>query len=258
MLIRRLANAIKNPQRPNRPARPFRALLRLPIFFDVASFMLQARDLYRGRDISSSTVIKDDYHQHVHDYNAGVTAAKQIHRTRRAEEYYQILEMPPRDVSTEKLLIIGPRNVMELFIAWLHGFSWKQIGAIDLYSTNPKIIEMNMEGMTFPPNSFDAVAMSATLAYAADTRKVLQGVFDVLRPGGRFAFGQTFAPDGVEWGGSHHTGEATKAMLDEIGFETYFYRGVSKINSKGCEQTSHRFGVVKPDSEAFCHDALRL
>lgn len=258
MLLLRLANAVKNPQRPAKPARPLRALLRLPVLFDVASFMLQARDLYRKRDITKSSVVKDDYHQHVHDYNAGVTVAKQIHTTRRAEEYYQILELPPRDASDEKLLIIGPRNVMELFIAWLHGFSWKNISAIDLYSTNPKIIEMNMEDMTFPPESFDAVAMSATLAYAADTRKVLQGVYDVLRPGGRFAFGQTFDPEGVEWGGSHHDGAATKAMLDEIGFETYFYRGLSKVNSKGREQTSHRFGVMKPDPDAFRHDELRL
>jgi SAM-dependent methyltransferase len=258
MLLRHLANAILRPTKPERPARPLKALLAAPILFDVGGLVVQARDLVRTRQIRNSYTVEDDYHRKVHDYNAGVTQAKRIHTTRRAEEFYQILEMPPRDTSAEKLLIVGPRNMMEFWIAWLHGFAWRNISAIDLYSTNPKIVEMNMEEMTFPRESFDAVSMSATLAYAADTSKVLRGVFDVLNPGGRFAFGQTYAPDGTDWPGNLIDGATMKEMLDEVGFEIYFYRAYPKINSKGRPQTSHRFGVRKPDPEAFTHDRLSL
>jgi SAM-dependent methyltransferase len=257
-MLRKYARAVLHPQKPERPAHALRALLRTPVLYDLVSCTLQARDLLRKTDIKTNRLDEDDYHRKVHDYNAGVTASKQIHSTRRAEEYYQILQLPPRDMRSEKLLVVGPRNIAELYIAWLHGFAWKNIDAIDLYSTNPKIVEMNMEAMTFPPASFDAVAMSATLSYAADTRKVLQGVYDVLKPGGRFAFGQTYAPDGTDWPGNLIDGAGVKAMLDEIGFEIYAYRAFPKVNSKGKAQTSHRLGVVKPSADAFEHDKVVL
>jgi SAM-dependent methyltransferase len=255
-ILRYLKRALIHPTRPNRPARPFRQFLKAPVLFDLVGFALQALDLKRSAKLEQSRQSGNEHHRRVHDYNLGVTNAKQVIVTRRAEKYYQILDLPPRNLRNEKLLIIGPRNILELFIAWLYGFSWKNIMAIDLYSNNPKIIEMNMEEMDFPDAKFDAVAMSATLAYAENTEKALSEVFRVLKPGGRFAFGQTYVPNTDTWQGNSFTGKDTKTMLDRIGFEIYFYDPVAKINSLGQEQTSHDFGVGKPDLNKFNLDRI--
>ncbi len=230
----------------------------MPVFFDVTAYLIQARDLLRPTRISEYSVADDDHHRKVHDYNAGVTEAKRIHRTRRTEPYYQILNLPPRDLADEKLLIVGPRNVLELYLAWLHGFQWSNITGIDLYSTNPKIVEMNMEAMTFPDASFDAMSMSATLAYADDTKQALREAFRVLRPGGVFAFGQTYVSETTEWPGNRFSGDDLKAMLDDIGFRVYYYQPRPKINSLGQPQTSHVFGVVKPDPNGLVHDIVTM
>ncbi len=228
----------------------------MPVFFDVTAYLIQARDLLRPASISAYTVAEGDHHRKVHDYNAGVTEAKRIHRTRRTEEYYQVLNLPARDLSGEKVLSIGPRNVLELYVAWLYGFSWSNITGIDLYSTNPKITEMNMEAMTFQNELFDAVAMSSTLAYAEDIQAALSEVYRVLKPGGRFAFGQTHVPDQTEWPGNRFDGQDVKGMLDDIGFRVFFYEPHTKINSLGQLQTSHMFGVVKPTESQGQSDLL--
>ena len=246
-LIRAFARALLRPARPQRPVRLLRALARTPGIFDVASMALQLRDARRVERITDDHAVKDDHHVVVQDYNASITQKHAIHATRRAEEYYQILDLPPRDVADERLLIVGPRNIMEFYIAWTYGFSWKHMTGIDLYSTNPKILVMNMEAMTFPDESFDAIAMSATLAYAQDVETTLREMWRVLKPGGHFAFGQTYTPGSDLWPGNKISGAQTKAMLDAIGFEVYHYHPASKTNSLGLQQTSHRFGVRKPD-----------
>jgi SAM-dependent methyltransferase len=246
-LIRAFARALLRPTRPLRPVRLWRVLGRLPGIFDVVSMALQLRDLRRVDQIAGEHAVDNEHHVVVQDYNASVTQKHAIHSTRRAEVYYQILDMPPRDLSGERLLIVGPRNILEFYIAWTYGFTWKLTTGIDLYSTNPKIVVMNMEAMTFPEGSFDAVAMSATLAYAQDIPQTLAEVWRVLSPGGRFSFGQTYTPDSKLWPGNDISGAQIKQMLDSIGFRTYYYEPVTKVNSLGHKQTSHNFGVIKPD-----------
>ncbi len=259
-IAKALYRAVAHPMRRARPVQPVRALLRLPLVFDVVSWGLQTRDLGRlARIREVYAVAKDGHHQGVHDYNAGVTLKRPIQSTRRAELYYELLALPPRDMSQEKVLIAGPRSVHELLIAWLHGFSWRNISGIDLYSTNPKIALMNMESMTFGDASFDAVAMANTLAYAKDTFAALKEVARVLKPGGRFAFGATFAPGGAEeWPGNATTGAEIHDMLRRLGFFVYFYLAADKTNSLGRRQTTHNFACLKPDPHVTPFDPLSL
>ena len=46
--------------------------------------------------------------------------------------------------------------------AFLHGFQWKNMFAIDLFSVNKKIVVMNMEEMTWKNNYFENVVMAMT------------------------------------------------------------------------------------------------
>jgi hypothetical protein len=169
MAWRHLTGAITQPADTVEPVGIVRWIIGRPRIFDLVNVWLQLRDYRRLATIQEAHAIDDAHHRHAHDYNAGVTARKVVTRSRRAEEMYRVLSLPTRKLAGEHLLVVGPRNVQELLIAWLHGFQWAKIDAIDLYTTDPKIQVMDMEAMTIPDASYHAVAMSNTLAYAKDT-----------------------------------------------------------------------------------------
>lgn len=234
-----------------------REVLLQPRIFDLVSLLLQLRDYRRLRRIGQLNLSEGAHHRDVHSYNAGVTLEKLVTTTRRAESVYQIIALPPRNLGREELLIIGPRNAQELFIAWLYGFTWGRIRGIDLYSTNPKIVVMNMESMTFQDSVVDAVVMSNTLAYASDTFKCLSEIYRVLRPGGRLVFGATYAPGNSRWAGDEIGGSEILSMLRKLGFELYYYHPTDKVNALNKLQTVHFFGCHKPDPLAPCFDRIR-
>ena len=240
--------AIVAPEAAPLPRRVARSLLLRPRLFDLLSFALQVRDWRRLAEIKDEYGTDDAYHRQVHDYNAGVTLRKLVTTTRRAEPLYRVATLLPHDVAREDLLIVGPRNVQELLIAWLHGFSWRRIQGIDLYSTNPKILVMNMESLAFADGSFDVVVMSNTLAYASDTFKALSEMRRVLRPEGRLVFGATYDPGDDKWRGSAISGAQIREMLRELELDLYYYLPSDKVNALGRVQTSHFFGCRKSDS----------
>ena len=223
---------------------PFRQLLRTPVIFDLISWTLQVKDLALLATIKSSKKVSDEYIEKVYDYNAGVTIKKLITSTRRAEHFYRILCLPFSCPEKERLLIIGPRNIQELFIAWLYGFSWKNILGIDLYSTNKKIQVMNMEDMSFDENTFDAVAMANTLSYAKDTRTAIAEIARVMKPGARLSFSATYDPNDL-WPEDSRSASEIKQILHDNNLNIYYFESFDKVNSQGRLQTSHSFGATK-------------
>ena len=237
---------------------PLRDILRWPILFDLLSLFLQIRDLRRTSHIRDKHAVDDPHHRKVQDYNAGVTLTKRITTTRRAEEYYGVISQPLRNLSGERILIVGPRNIHELLIAWLYGFSWDNIEAIDLYSTNPKIQIMNMEETKFPDGRFDAITMSNTLSYAADTARTIREMARILRPGGRFAFSATYDPGSVDYPGDWISGEEIAKMLRDSGIPPYYHVATEKVNSFGRRQASHTFVARKHDPEMAILDPVEF
>lgn len=114
---------------------------------------------------------------------------------RRAERYYQVLSLPPRDLSQENILVIGGKNVVELFIAWVYGFKWDNIYGIDLFSLHPKIQIMDMEDMKFGDNFFNNVTMANVYGYQLDPERCITEISRVLKPGGYFVFNSSYVPD---------------------------------------------------------------
>jgi SAM-dependent methyltransferase len=248
MAFRSLLTALRHPEKADADPGLTRRLLLKPGVFDFVSCVMQLRDLRAVGRIRDS-LPGNAFYAKVADYNAGVTERKGITTTRRAEIYYRILSLPPRDLGAERLLIVGPRNVHELFIAWLYGYRWKNIDAIDLYSTNPKIRIMNMEAMTFPDDTFDAIVMSNTLAYAQDTFQCLSEVARVLKPSGRFVFGATYFPQSKDWPGNRVSGNDIRQMLKKLSLAVFFYSAFDKVNTHGGLQTAHIFGTQKSDPQ---------
>lgn len=256
-LAKRVYRSIGSPVRAPHTISLLRSALLQPRVFDLLSLFMQARDGRRLVAIEKNYASEDEYIRAVHDYNAGKTLQKLITSTRRAELLYHVIVLPPRDLSAEQLLIIGPRNVHELLTAWLYGFRWKNIQGIDLYSTNPKILTMNMESMTFADASFDVVVMANTLAYAADTFKCLAEIHRVLKPGGRLVFGATYDPGDRKWAGSVVSGAQILDMLRRLEFQLYYYDPTDKINGSQRLQTSHLFGCQKRDPSAVGFDRIK-
>jgi len=254
--LKQAAYAIIRPD--SAPSSPglLRGLFKRRPLFGVLSAITQVLDHKRQAKIKDEYAIDDDYFKQVQDYNADVTQRKVIVTTRRAEELFQALSVPARDLSKEKVLLIGPRNAHELIQAWVYGFSWDNIQGIDLYSTNPKISVMNMEEMEFADNTFDAVVMANTLAYAKDASKCISEIIRVLKPGGRAAFGSTFVSEKTEYIGNQLTGADLKAIFKELPCHMYYYRPLDKINAKGVEQTVHLIGLMKNDPDALAVDRI--
>ena len=223
-----------------------RTLLRQPRIFDLVSLALQLGHIRRLDGIHDGDA-GDEFFTKVKDYNSGVTQRKVVTTTRRAEALYQLLTTPARDVRHERLLIVGPRNIQELYIAWLYGYRWPNIHGIDLYSTHRKIVVMNMEAVGFRDAAFHAVVMANTLSYAKDTFRCLGEMARVLAPGGRFVFGATYFPQSRDWPGNLVSGAEIREMLKRLGLRLTAYQAFDKINSLGGQQTAHVFSVQKQD-----------
>ena len=243
-LVSKFIFSITNPENKRGGNHTIRELLRLAIIFDISSFFIQLRYLRRIKKASSldktSEYIKD-----VINYNYSVTSSKLITRSRRAEIYYQISSIIINKNSDKKLLIVGPRNVQELYMAWLYGFSWNNIYSIDLYSGHPKIVVMDMHNLKFNDETFDCVVMSNTLAYANDTERVIKEVSRILKKDGIFTFGATYEPDDSRWGGSMINGGGIFEFLKNSNMIINFHLPEEKINSAGTSQTTHNFCAKK-------------
>jgi SAM-dependent methyltransferase len=251
-IISRTFDAVFRPaRRQTTPRSLFKRLMSAPVVFDISSIALQLRWLRSVQSIPATAYENDAHLSGVHAYNSNVTTKKMLTSTRRAEPVYVVAGLPSRNLVDNKLLIVGPRNVQEFLIAWMHGFSWKNIKAIDLYSTHPKIVVMDMHRVEFPDNSFDVVTMVNTLGYASDIKIVLEHVYRVVAPGGRFCFTHAHAPDDPLFAGDLVSGEAVLEMCRSLGFRTYFHHFDSKVNSRKKFQTTHLIGVEKPSVNAI-------
>lgn len=68
--------------------------------------------------------------------------------------------------SQARVLVIGPRNEMELLLFRLYGFKSNNISAIDLFSYTPLIDVMDMHDIKFPDDTFDITYSAYTLRYS--------------------------------------------------------------------------------------------
>lgn len=236
---------------------PIREILKFPIIFDVTSFLIQLRFLGRLRKLEKLKN-NSDFINKVINYNSSITIKKSITKSRRAEIYYKTLGLISQDLINKKILIIGPRNVQELYIAWLYGFKWKNIKAIDLYSTHPKIEIMNMNNLKFPKESFDVVVMANTLPYSDNTELTIKMVSEVLTPSGIFSFGATYYPECEKWPGDKIDGTKIYEYLKNAGFRVFFHNPIEKINSLGGRQTLNNFGAQKMQKNVVLQDKFSL
>jgi hypothetical protein len=217
--------------------------------FDVVSMLFQLPYLSKVSAVNDSDSHDDRDVAAARRWNAHVTKSKKITTTRRAEPLYHIAALQDSNPRNERLLIVGPRNVQELLIGWMFGFSWKNIAAIDLYSTHSKIEVMDMHAITLPSESVHVVTMAHTLSYSHDIPKVVAGIARILVPGGRFCFSHANVLDVPGFAGNSATGEEVIAACAAVGLRVYHHEWSIKTNAEKNKQISHYFGMQKVGSD---------
>lgn len=243
-LARLVLASLRRPERPEGDPGILRLLAGRPGIFDFISTTMQWRD---SRTLAAlpKQIHESDKYKDVYEYNLGRTLDKTITRTRRAERVIPILTLPRRSLRDERVLLIGPRNAHELLQIWLAGFSWRNIEAIDLYSTNKKIKVMNMEAMTHTSESFHALFSSATISYAKDVRQATSEFIRVLKIGGRGAFSHSQIHGPSEWSGNAVSGDQIATWIEELGGEVYYRHTWSKTIATDQPADIHDFGFVR-------------
>ncbi len=246
-----------------------------PFIFETITMLMQLKDLRRRAKIDRPD-IADPWLKKILAIEVAATR-RNFTRTRYAEKYYAELTYPysrvpyiysgltdaqimGKGLENEKLLIIGPRNFHELLLAWLYGYRWKNIYAIDLYSMNPKIKIMDMNAMDFEGEFFDAIVEHHVLVYSQDLRKTLSEISRVLKPSGRFVFGlaNTTPPDSFQKVGrvSFH-GEEIRQILRELGFFIAAFRVTYVYDPETVTYgTSYFFSVQKTNPKDLGFDAI--
>jgi SAM-dependent methyltransferase len=223
----------------------WRHLLLKPVLFESVATVMQIRDAAGIRQLSSRASSGDAYVDLVADYNAGVTQTKSIVVSRAAEPLLKAMSLRWADYRSARLLIIGPRTIQELYLAWLYGFAWKNIEAIDLFGTNQKIRVMNMESMSFPDASFDAVLASKTVSYASDLARCIGEIARVLKPGGRAAFTHSYTAKGTDFRAAKADEDDLRRILSESGLQPYFFQSGSKMSRGNLESMIHLVAATK-------------
>lgn len=255
-VLRTLASFVVRPGTPEPDQGLWRHVLLRPRIFSTISFFAQLLDVRRTRQIADTYAVDDEHHRRVQDYNAGVTLKKNFSRTRRTESLLRVCLLPSHDVRDDNLLLIGPRTIAELVLAWLHGYRWCNLTGIDLYSTNSKIKIMNMEDMTFPDETFDAVLMAHTFSYAENPESCLRECARILKPGGRLVFNHTYSPLDNAFPGNHVRGVDVCSMMRKLPLRLYYYDARDKTNSLGHVQSTHLFGLMKIKSGSIPLDRI--
>ena len=251
-----LKKAILKPERNPSDARICTRFFMKPVIYDLYSLCIQLLDIRRIMRLPMPDSTDNSEAATAIRHNLQEIKSKAITTTRRVETAYQIATTPWRPLENEKLLIIGCRNVMELHQAKLAGFSWKNIFGLDLFSTNDKILSMNMEDMSgIADNSYDVVSMVNTLTYSTKPYQVFSEILRILKPGGRFVFNYGRQLEEVELT-SRYTGEkfieANRIpssdflkYIHDNGGQLYFHNEYEATNSVGVVQANHWFGFIK-------------
>lgn len=81
-----------------------------------------------------------------------------------------------------RVLCVGCRNTHELDYFAEAGYA--DVTGIDLHATDPRIVVMDMQSMSWPDGAFDAVYSCHSLEHALDPRKAASEFARVLRPRG--------------------------------------------------------------------------
>jgi len=93
-----------------------------------------------------------------------------------------------------KVLTIGPRSLGEVLNIQSHGYQYKNIKAVDLFSISSKIDIGDIHNLPYDDNSFDVVFCGWVVAYSENKKLAVSEIARVLKPNGIFSIGVSYSP----------------------------------------------------------------
>jgi SAM-dependent methyltransferase len=93
-----------------------------------------------------------------------------------------------------EVLSIGPRSLGEVLNIQSHGYQYKKIKAVDLFSISSKIDVGDIHNLPYADNSFDVVFCGWVIAYSENKKLAASEITRVLKPGGIFSIGVSYSP----------------------------------------------------------------
>ena len=93
-----------------------------------------------------------------------------------------------------KVLSIGPRSMGEILNIQSHGYDYKNIYAIDLFSISKKIKIGDIHDIPYSDDFFDIVFCGWVLAYSENKKLAVREICRVLKSGGLFSIGVSYSP----------------------------------------------------------------
>jgi SAM-dependent methyltransferase len=119
------------------------------------------------------------------DHNLG--GRWRIYRDRTERLISVLANVRSLDARRARVLCVGPRNEAELLVMAAHGFRLKHITAIDLFSSSPLIVPMDMHRLEFPDTSFDVVYACYVITHSDDPSRACREMLRVTKDGGLIA-----------------------------------------------------------------------
>ncbi|MAZ46358.1 MAG: hypothetical protein CMM98_02125 [Rickettsiales bacterium] len=93
-----------------------------------------------------------------------------------------------------KVLSIGPRSLGEILNIQSHGYEYKNISAIDLFSISSKINIGDIHNIPYEDDKFDVIFCGWVIAYSENKKLACSEIVRVLKPGGIFSIGVSYSP----------------------------------------------------------------
>lgn len=136
--------------------------------------------------------------------NIGPSAS--LDRWQRVMWPFLAIDRVRKDAHKLKILIIGPQGENELFATWAHGFSWKNIYALDLFTYTSKISLGDMHSTEHEDSFFDIVMLGWVYGYSDDKTQLANELGRITKSGGIISLTNSFNPKDLS------------TIVDEMGY----------------------------------------
>jgi len=219
--IRQFVGTLRNPEFPPIQV-AVRSILLHPFLFNPMTLIFQAVTGRRADQTNRPEFLSNEFKTRMYEYNLEIFRRKVFIGNRRADRVYAIARILVPHVAKSSILILGPLTVNEILIAWLYGFSWKNIRAVDMICSHDKIEHGDIENLPVL-DKFDVICASAVLSCVENVEDVFLSISKNIRVGGIVVFQACFSPEEVEFPAERTSRGDFMKMFEKHSFEVLLF-----------------------------------
>lgn len=219
--LRQFVGTLRNPEFPPVPIF-IRSVFLHRLLFNPMTLILQAVSGRKAHRINRPEFAANDFKARMYEYNLETLRQKVFIANRRSDKLYAIARVLVPNIEYSSILILGPLTINEILIAWLHGFSWKKIRAVDFICSHKKIELGDIENLPVL-DKFDVVCASAVFSCVENMEDVFSSISRNIKVGGILIFQACFSPGEIEFPSERISRSDFMNMLGIHGFEVLLF-----------------------------------